>query len=84
MSDNKNGMVSLINFLGDDKIKFQIVHNSIDGQVQLVDRDKATRFTMTTDRENLEPADLITGKQRKIGLLIWVDPADFEQWRSQS
>lgn len=83
MSDkSKTGMVSLINYLGDEKIKFQIVHNSIDGQVKLIDKGAGTRFTMATESTNLHPGDFLPkSKPRKIGLLLWVDPDDFEAWR---
>lgn len=78
-----NGMVSLVNFLGDKKIKFQVVHNSIDGQVSLL-KNGSTKFTMVTESSNLSPSDLITGKPKRIGLLMWVDAADIDAWRASN
>lgn len=77
-----NGMVSLVNFLGDDKIRLQIVHQSIDGNVSLT-KDGGTRFTMVTDQANLVPGDLISSKPRRYGLLLWVDADDFHTWRDK-
>jgi len=79
---NSGGMVSLVNFLGDERIKFQVVHRSMDGNVTML-KDGGTRFTMVTEQANLTPADVLTDKPRKYGLLLWVDAEDYKQWHEQ-
>lgn len=74
-----SGLVSLINHLGNDRIKFQIVGNSLEGNITLVE-DGITRFSMLTESENISPDDLISGQFRKTGILLWVDPADVNEW----
>ncbi len=79
---NPNGMVSLVNFLGDDKIRFQVVHKSIEGNVSLL-KDGSTKFTMVTEQANLTPGDVLTGKPKRYGLLLWVDADDFKAWQNK-
>lgn len=84
MSNSKTGMVSLINHLGDEKIRFQNVHNCITGKISINKKGDETTFTMVTESSNLQPSDFITGKNRKIGLLLWIDPEDYKDWVSQN
>lgn len=72
-------MVSLVNFLGDEKIRFQVVHKSIEGNVSML-KDGSTKFTMVTEQANLVPGDLTADKPRRYGLLLWVDAKDFDSW----
>lgn len=74
-----NGVKSLVNFLGDDKLKVQVVHNSLVGKMTL-SKDGVTKFTMVTEEENLTPGDMLRGSPRKIGVLLWVDAADYQSW----
>lgn len=78
---NPRGVISLVEYIGDDDIKLQMIANSIDGQVKLVDKDRATKLTIITDSDNFRPEDVLTGKPRKIGMLLWLDPAKVEAWR---
>ena len=81
MSLNPNSLSHMISFIGDEKIQFQLVHNSIDGQVVLRN-DGTTRFTMGTEQKNLVPADLF-GKPRRIGFVLWIDREDVERWQNE-
>ena len=76
---SNDGVVSLVNFLGDDKIKFQVVHESIEGSVQF--KKNETKFTMVTEAKNLPATDFVgSGPRKKIGLVLWIDAADYEKW----
>lgn len=75
---NPNGMVSLVNFLGDEKIKFQVVHQSATNVT--TKSGGVARVTLETEAGNISPADLLTGKPTRYGLLLWVDSDDFNSW----
>lgn len=81
---SKNGLVSLVNHLGDEKIKIQNIHNAIDGKITLNKKGDETKFTMVTESSNLQPGDFLTGKKRKIGIVLWIDPEDYEDWRQKT
>lgn len=81
---NKNGLVSLVTHLGDEKIKIQNIHNAIEGKITLNKKGDETKFTMVTESSNLQPGDFLTGKKRKVGIVLWIDPEDYEDWRKQT
>lgn len=39
---------------------------------------------MVTESRNLHPGDFLTGKKRKVGIVLWIDPEDYEDWRKQT
>ena len=75
-----DGFVSLVNFLGDERIKFQVVHEAIEGKVSF--KKDETKFTMVTEAKNLPASDFLGRGRRKIGLVLWIDSADYEKWHS--
>lgn len=81
---NKHGLVSLVNHIGDEKIKIQNIHNAIEGKITLNKKGDETKFTMVTESSNLQPGDFLTGKKRKIGIVLWIDPEDYEDWRQKT
>jgi hypothetical protein len=81
---SKNGLVSLVSHLGDEKIKIQNIHNAIEGTITLNKKGDETKFTMVTESSNLQPGDFLTGKKRKIGIVLWIDPEDYEDWRQKT
>ncbi|BBA65563.1 hypothetical protein [Xanthomonas phage XacN1] len=81
---NKHGLVSLVNHVGDEKIKIQNIHNAIEGKITLNKKGDETKFTMVTESSNLQPGDFLTGKKRKIGIVLWIDPEDYEDWRQKT
>lgn len=80
MATNPNGMVSLVSFLGDEKIKFQVMHKCATS-VSL--KRNHSKVAFETEQDNIQPADLMTGKPNRYGILIWVDREDFEAWQNR-
>lgn len=76
------GVVSLVNFLGDDKITFQVVHNAMTGKITT--KKGETTFSMVTEEKNLSAGDIVKGKTKKIGLVLWVDADDYAVWHSKA
>ncbi len=77
---NPNGLLSLVEHVGEESIKIQVVHHSIDGSVK--EKKGETTFTMVTDSKNLSPRDFLPGNQPKmIGLVLWMEAEQFDNWK---
>lgn len=77
---NPKGMASLINYLGDDRIKFQMVHRSLEG-ISLY--KEGVKLSLVTSVDNISPTETIMGNYRKLGFLLWVDAELAREWEAR-
>lgn len=77
---NPNGLLSLVQHVGEENITVQVVHQSVEGQIK--EKNGETKFTMVTESTNLSPMDFLPGQNpKKVGLILWVDTKAFEKWQ---
>lgn len=68
---SKLGLCEFLSRIGDDNIKFQNVVHDLKG-IQLVRKGKETQITFLTDPAFITPNDVMSGKPRYMGIVLWL------------
>lgn len=75
-----DGIQSMVNYLGDNKLLFQPLRNSM---TDIKTTGEESSITFVTESSNLHAKNVRTGKGGKLGLILWIDEKDYEEWYNQ-
>lgn len=73
-----SGLQSLINFVGDKKLKLQFLAGSI---TKIKTKRHDTEVTFAAEHDNITADALYRNDLKKVGIVVWIDVEDFEAWR---
>ncbi len=77
-----DGIQSMVNHVGDDAIHFDVLRNNIT-KISTTKNNERTSITFNTSGDNITADKLARGTEDKIGIVLWVDRAAYEDWHKK-